>query len=723
MSRLTPRVRRKRSGSTAVIWFAAGFAATVTYLLAGYPALAKTGPDGDLPAIGRSLFDILTTAPSDDGPRLRVPYPFDALRALIAKAGGLSDGDISETRFPLGRSLQRDAAAPDFFASPRVVLGVTGEPLARDPGKAPGKTMVLKDRLFIGYQPRAEALEIISYNEQAGRFEFLIVEDYAPGKTPRTVQARRALCLSCHHNAAPIFPNPPWSETPANPRIAAKLAKAVGRSPDNPAEITANRLAAARLYRSVEAANRLLHAQKIWAGVCEAPGSARHCKVGLLSTVLEHRLSGRRSHGQGDVRTRRESEEILAAAQRHGWPGGMVIASPFIADRDPLAQNAKAKGAADPLAPRPPIRILDGAAPGGVNRIIDLLGAPLAASDIRWIEDVLRDVGEAVGARRRVAVLPCIFSRMQPGAGGQGLGFACRSGVPGLPTIDGAVAVDPSGGARVTVDTLSIQRLTYKDLAARDLEISGTFETAGAVTLHPADPGSGLRPRTGDGWSITGVVLAWDAAEPPTGTATVTMLGDIMRFRGTVRALAGYGLPGANRAVTDGPLRRRDIMRALAIRLGRPVPDWCCGPDPDLPPATTKAARILAITGLSSEPGPAHPSLQAFHRGCGACHGGAATMPPNFLFGSSERQLDAITGCAPRILARLALWRDGGARALSPMPPSARLRALGTSPAQWLGSSDLTRIRRFAEELSGAANAATPSDYAALPACAPPPAP
>ena len=31
--------------------------------------------------------------------RLEVPYPFDRLRALIKKAGGLSDADIAETLF------------------------------------------------------------------------------------------------------------------------------------------------------------------------------------------------------------------------------------------------------------------------------------------------------------------------------------------------------------------------------------------------------------------------------------------------------------------------------------------------------------------------------------------------------------------------------------------------------------------------------------------------
>ena len=184
-------------------------------LAAGASARADTG---DLPPTGRSLFDIITTAPTPEGPRLKVPYPFSRLRALILDKGGLGDGDIAETLIPIGRSLQREAAGPDYFSSPRRLLAVIAEPRTAAPETRP----LLKDRLYLGYQPKAEAIEVISFNEDADRFEFQIVENYAPGKTPRVVQARRALCLACHGNGGPIFSKEPWSETPANPEVAAR---------------------------------------------------------------------------------------------------------------------------------------------------------------------------------------------------------------------------------------------------------------------------------------------------------------------------------------------------------------------------------------------------------------------------------------------------------------------------------------------------------------------
>lgn len=713
MHRSAPSSRPTRTRLTTIACLLAG----LTLGVVAPPVAAESAPNGDLPTVGRSLFDILTTVRTDEGARLRVPYPFKALRALISKAGGLDDGDLSETLFPLGRSLQRHAAAPDFFASPRVVLGVTGEPLAADPPT----TMMLKDRLYVGYQPRSESLEVISYNEQAGRFEFQIVESYAEGKTPRTLQARRALCLSCHQNGGPIFPKPPWSETPANPRIAARLAAAADQPRMGNAAVTEAAQAVARLYRSVENANRLVHARKIWTQACGDPWAPRRCEVGLLSTVLEHRLSGRRSHGQGDFPTRREAEDYLADAQYHVWKDGIEIATPFIADRDPLAPGGTPAEDGDPLTPRPALQVLRVSKPGTTDRILDLLADPFSASDITWLESALRGVVEGVGARRQVAELPCDLIWTPATSGDRVLDFDCRNRVPEFPEIDGRLTIRANGDTSAIVDQLKIQLLTYKKLTASGLEILRNAGGGEQVVTHPIDPATGLRPRTGNGWSIASVTLDWSAGSPAAGTATFTMVDDITRFRGTVRSLTSYGLPNSERAVAEGPLRRRDIMRALAIRLGRPIQDWCCGPEPDLPPAATRATAILALTGLSNEPGPAHPSLQAFHRNCGGCHGGAAEMPPNFLFGPSERQLDAIAGCAPRILARLDLWRNTTETPLSPMPPPSRLAAIAGTPDQWLASSDFRGIHRLAEELSIQFEASGSANYATLPVCAPPP--
>src|SRR3546814_17604488 len=91
-------------------------------------------------------------------------------------------------------------------------------------GEGDDAAALLKDRLYIGYQERSALLEVISYNEAAGRFEFQLVHDYRAGATPRVSYARRELCAACHQKLAPVFTRPLWAGPKANPSIAARLA-------------------------------------------------------------------------------------------------------------------------------------------------------------------------------------------------------------------------------------------------------------------------------------------------------------------------------------------------------------------------------------------------------------------------------------------------------------------------------------------------------------------
>ena len=170
----------------------------------------------DLPPRGRSLFDFLVT--QQRGGRARAGRPVSLRRARAAHArrgwgATRAPRPRSAVLIPLGRSLQRNAAAPEYFASPRAVVAAVAEPAGTG-------GLYLKDRLYLGYQEKANLIEVISYNEDAGRFEFQVVTDYRAGGTPRIAYANRTMCIACHQNAAPIFSRPVWDETNANPRVA-----------------------------------------------------------------------------------------------------------------------------------------------------------------------------------------------------------------------------------------------------------------------------------------------------------------------------------------------------------------------------------------------------------------------------------------------------------------------------------------------------------------------
>jgi hypothetical protein len=373
-------------------------AAMLAAMLSCAPAALPAATD--LPPAGRSLFDHLTSRSSDGHSVQTIPYPFEALLQTLERHAGtdtLGRPGIAAVLIPLGRSLQRNASAGDYFRHPRVVLAVTGEARADESAR-----LLLKDRLFLGFQDEAGVIEVISYNEQAGRFEFQVVTDYRAGSTPRVTYARRAVCSACHHAAAPIFSRPGWDETNANPAVARALSAhaqrfhgvAVKRGVDVPNAID----------DSVARANRMALAQTIWRRGCDAvqaPSDPVACREALLLAVLDRRLGT----GQARYATQRRQSALdaLAASWTMLWPQGLAVPDPNIPNRDPFFGQAQQLAplrpvapwgaeevvpALDPMAARPPVDKWRADA-RGIEALLHTLGMFLAEADVRSIERAL----------------------------------------------------------------------------------------------------------------------------------------------------------------------------------------------------------------------------------------------------------------------------------------------------------------------------------------------
>src|SRR5262249_44214280 len=220
------------------------------------------------------------------------------------------------------------AAAPDFFKHPRVVTAIDTEP-------ARAGVPLLKDRIYLGYQEQSGIVEVISYNETAGRFEFQIVRDYRPGGTPRVIYARRAVCTACHQNHAPVFSRPLWEETNANERVAARLERErkefygvpVRRGVDLPDAIDA----------ATDRANWLGVWQRLWSDGCGADDAAgARCRAAAFTLALQYRLTGERAYDDRSATWREGLQLPLTREWRVRWPGGLAIPNPDIPNRDPL---------------------------------------------------------------------------------------------------------------------------------------------------------------------------------------------------------------------------------------------------------------------------------------------------------------------------------------------------------------------------------------------------
>ncbi|MDN5752595.1 MAG: hypothetical protein L0H15_04835 [Nitrosospira sp.] len=374
-------------------------------------AVDPATPGPTLPSAGRSLFDFIAA----DG----IPFPFEALVRKIEARAGCTDGAcMTPVLIPLGRSLQRTAAAPDFFVYPRAVVAMTGE------GTGP---MFARDRLYLGYQEKMNLIEVISYNEAAARFEFQLVRDYREGGAPRVVYANRNVCIACHQNHSPIFSRPLWDETNANPRIAEKLSRVkelfygipVHRGIDLPNIID----------EATDRANLLGVTQRIWREACDAS-----CRTLAIVAAVQYRLSGGRIFDMNAL------EQTLSSGFSARWPAGLAIPNPDIPNRDPLAFSPGAQGVArshitaafDPLAPRAPLETWMGGDPLLARRFVVGLTGLIAERDVRDIDAWL--ARRATQATRRTHTAPCTLSGARYDCSGE---FTLR----GSPTFVDALAL------------------------------------------------------------------------------------------------------------------------------------------------------------------------------------------------------------------------------------------------------------------------------------------
>jgi len=621
-------------------------------------AIASTS---DLPPEGHSRFDVLI----GDGP---IPFPLSALMARITdQLESSTDGfaPIKTTLIPLGRSLQRMAAAPDFFTFPRVVAAVDG---TQREGFAP-----LRDRLFFGYNERAEVLEVISYNEAAGRFEFQVVRHYRAGATPQLYYASRALCTACHQNEAPIFSRPLWDETSANPAIAAKLATS---QRDKYGVALTGTDVAYLIDIAVERAGLYPLWQRIWRDGCDAG-----CRMEWLDATLRYALAGVLTDPPAPL-------GAMAARWGAHWPQGLPVPSSSLPNRDPLQTKGEAVVADqrnamlmareagretaselhhlapipplfEPLGPRPPKaywRQPDSIAL--TTGLAGLLDTHAVAAFDRALASTDTPAAETRDVPCRITVKPArmLFTCATPDVALSGVVDAAGGGRSNALSIDGARTAN------------AIQMATSRATKAGDLEFTPLREFGNGT----------IAARLSDGRRWTRLQLHTGVRQWPTpgatptqhdGSARITLVDDYAPARAALAQLPIIADP-----VFDGTRALTELRTQLGHVSSMPaMPSrW---PPARLEPTTTKA-----LTGAAVQ----------FQHYCGECHDNAGGFPPNFMAGDTPAVEARLSRCAQRIFYRLSQWRiDPAQRRETPMPPPSAVAAAGADAAAWTSSADL----------------------------------
>jgi len=708
-------------------------------------AVDPAAPGPNLPPLGRSLFDHLTSDPAalaGGAGGAHVPFPFAALVRRIEELLGsdrAGQAPLRRVLIPFSRSLQRNAASPDFFTYPRAVLAVDGE---SDPARGIAAGPLLKDRLFLGYQEKAGVLEVISYNDEAGRFEFQVVRDYRPGGEPSVAYAQRSLCASCHQNGAPIFSRQLWDETNANPRIAAELRRRGRELYGFPLEQGVDVPYA--FQAAADRANLLAVYQRLWRDGCGAGDGKRQndCRAALFVAVLQDALTAGRRFDAGADAFRRRFAEPFAANWRRLWPHGLAIPDPDLPDRDPLAgsppepkqysvsQRLASSEAAllaevvrrsqiparlEPLSPRPP---LESWTPGDgtVERLVTGLADFLPMGDTLTLDRRLFDLGSAPGQPRRTYAAPCRFElrRRAPGAGTASgpaavdrIKFACGAGdgAPASLALAGRVFLDGERIAGGEVETVVLDgREEMSDLAVTGGSLArprGDEPGHGSwqLRLLLGEKLSSLHARLPRGDAVEELVLTVPA--PLAGRAELRLLADFARAGSAVAALSAAAPEHGSGVFGDAPFRGAAMIGALFARLGLDVPANAAPAAAERSPAPPASAAAAAeAAGVTPQPASASPAVRTFLRYCASCHRTADPSPPNFLAGDAGRITANLAHCAERLFFRLSMWQLAAeGRAKTPMPPASALRGLEIDPGSWPHHPDLALLTAYAEDV------------------------
>ncbi len=566
-----------------------------------------------------------------------VPFPFSSLMKMIER----HSPHPKTVLIPLGRSLQRTASAPDFFAFPRVVVATDSEPV--------DSHLMLKDRLFLGYNEKAGIIEVISYNDAAGRFEFQVVKDYREGGAPKVFHANRAVCFSCHQNAGPIFSRPLWDETNANAQLASRLQETrrdfFGVSPshgvDRPNE----------LDDATDRANLFALYQLLWQEGCENDA----CRGDLLLDLLQYRLSAK-------LNPDRWEQEWSAR-----WPQGLALPNADIPNRDPLL-NASTRlldvpANLEALSAREPLQVWF--AREGAARALAGFSELIATSDVTQLDQwLVRQPDRVSRYESRCEFLP---------GEDRVLDFKCEGDF----IAEGRLYFEKKWVKKGRVDRLALNGEALRDLQVASGSIDGLRLRRGS-----------LNARLSDGNAIEHVQFAWrqEPASPTfSGMAALAVRDDFASVRAAVAQLVEQ----KNEALSAKPFSRATVMRALFANLGVPVSNWCCEDESKLPPA--------ALDTVKGEVSAGSEATQGFLRWCANCHRSNDRFPPNFLTGDARQVRAKLEHCAERIYVRLSMHNVAEKdRAKTPMPPATAREGLEAAELRGLRAyvADIIKSQR-----------------------------
>lgn len=645
----------------------------------------------NLPAAGRSSFDALFIEHRDGQWQYDVPYPFSRLLDRLDLAVGIQsekkESSLKSVLIPFSRCLNRDLANPRQLSLPRMVVGVDSES-STVPEDRP---VFIKNRVFLGYQPKANTIEVISYNEAAGRFEFQVVSDYRKGGKPEVEYANRTLCISCHQNGGPIFARAPWSETSSNNDVSEGLMAAGAGGIDRliyPTGTVDRASDQARLFNAY---------QVLWGPMCEGKNRSEsiRCRAGLLELMLEKRFFRIRGAFTDSAHVSKYFVPIAGASFIERWPSGIPVPTADIPDRRPLrlAKPTMVRPRVDPSRPRPIRLVLPFEE---ISRLIQGLAQFLPFIDIKTLNDHLYDANPGVRWRFRGS---CEIVNQDHGDDRGLVSVECQVSDRSLHRHFNLL-----GDLSFQDESILSREPLNRWLVGDGMFFNDVYHQGGPISIDgdnwkivlKFDAGdSGLHVWLPDGAAMETVAIRWprNAGEQSpltsmsniTGEAVMTLRPGYEQIQTAIEAMVERADAGELDVFDSGAFRGGAVIQALLREMGVTSTPWCCDNWSQMPALD----RVEAVPVASTD-----PTLAGFNRYCAECHALPHDSPSSFLSGSAQEVAEKLNECAEQIYYRLGMWnREMKQREKTPMPPMLHIMKLQALSADDKIRGDLSHLR------------------------------
>ena len=695
-----------------------------------YPELPRKPINKNLPETGYSLFDQIFSQQTSLGFEYDVPYPFEkVLDRISGRQPGSTEFDQEKfvaVLIPKGRSLQRDAAKPDFFRYPRLLITIDSELAHRS---------LTRDRLFLGYQEKAEIIEVISYNESLGRFEFQTVKNYTKNKKPLVQYANRVLCTSCHQNAAPIFPRSDWSETNHDILIARRIGEYNSRYHGVPTGRPFGM--AGRFDSATDRASLFSVYQQLWQQGCGIDtDGGRSCRASVFLSMLHYRLASLPRPLFDSPLIRDYLLPVLGANWNRLWPGGLPVPVADLPNRAPKLDSLDTKlpPNLDPLSLRPPLHYWT------YQRAAELTLRGLSKeflldSDIQLLNDYLYQLASSDKISTQHYRGNCSFEFQTGSKNKSWLPLDCtinNDRDEAFLNISGELHILSSGQLDQNLSWLYVNESKQNIRASVLGRIEPLKFPTTAKGLQLFKPFERLHSRLRDNRLITQLTFNFDWQTAPgdnnrpenikfNGGVSLQLADDFSIIEQAVVDLLEDAKSGKFAGFDNSPIQGVAIMDALFLKIGIEPPigsglttptGLVLRPDSDSTEISRNFSALQTITTVSGSP------FQVFLHYCATCHGSNTRLPPGFLAGSPVIIEKQLARCAPRIGRRLGIWElDEDNRPKSPMPPLTYLQSRSIDPDWWRDSSDLRLLHDYVVSLGSELHAGVA--YENLPSCLP----